>query len=100
LPDYLLVELAKGPLWDHSRSRRDQDGWDEHAEFMDGLVEEGLILMGGPVGEVDGDELTVHVVTDTDERAVRDRFAQDPWSPGLLVIHDVRPWTVWLKPRR
>jgi uncharacterized protein YciI len=99
MPDYLLVELAKGPGWDHDKTRREQDGWDEHAAFMDELVEDGVILLGGPVGDVEG-ELTVHVVTITDEDAVRARFAEDPWSPDKLVIHSVRPWTVWLRPPR
>jgi len=99
MPDYLLVELAKGPAWDHARSRREQDGWDDHAAFMDGLVEDGFILLGGPVGEVEG-ELTLHVVTETDEQAVRDRFGQDPWAPDTLVVHDIRPWHVWLRPPR
>ena len=29
------------------RDMREQDGWDEHAKFMDGLVDEGFILLGG-----------------------------------------------------
>ena len=30
MTDYFLVELACGPEWDHSRGRREQDGWDQH----------------------------------------------------------------------
>ena len=55
MADHYLVEQAKGPAWDHARGRREQAGWEEHAAFMDGLVEEGLVVLGGPIGEGDGD---------------------------------------------
>jgi uncharacterized protein YciI len=97
MTDYHLVELAKGPEWDHSRGRREQDGWEAHAAFMDGLVEEGVIVLGGPIGEVEGN-LTLHVVDLQNEDDVRARFAQDPWAGAMLVIHRVQPWTVWLRP--
>jgi hypothetical protein len=40
------VRLVHGPGWDPSRQIREQDGWDEHAAFMDGLVDDGLIILG------------------------------------------------------
>ena len=98
-PDYLLVTIAKGPAWDHAKGRREQHGWDEHAAFMDALVDEGFIVLGGPVGDREG-EHTMHVVTETDETKVRDRFAQDPWAGDLLVIERIVPWHTWLKATR
>src|SRR5256885_14753241 len=38
---------------------RKQAGWDEHARFMDGLVDAGFILLGGPL---EGDHETLHIV--------------------------------------
>ena len=35
-----VVRLQRGGPWDWSRDLRRQDGWDEHAGFMDGLVGE------------------------------------------------------------
>src|SRR5436189_237193 len=52
---YFLVKRAHGPSWDPSRLRREQAGWNEHAAFMDGLVDEAIVVLGGPVGEGDGD---------------------------------------------
>jgi hypothetical protein len=49
--DYFLVERAKGPAWDHTRARREQEGWDANAAFMDALAEEGFVILGGPIGE-------------------------------------------------
>jgi len=39
---------------DRSPPRRAQSGWDAHAALMDALVAEGLVVLGGPVGD-DGD---------------------------------------------
>jgi hypothetical protein len=97
MPDYFLVERGKGPLWDHSRGRRGQAGWDEHAAFMDRLVEEGFIVLGGPIGEGDAGENTLLVVDADDEETVRARLGDDPWPEDVLTIESIRPWTVWLR---
>ena len=92
---YYLVERGKGPAWDHSRARREQSGWEEHAAFMDALVEERFVLLGGPIGEGDG-ENTLLIVEGEDEAAIRARLAEDPWPLDLLTIESIRPWSVWL----
>jgi len=91
------VRLVHGPGWDPSRPIRAQDGWDEHAAFMDGLVDDGFVILGGPV---DGGEQTLHVVEAADENAVRTRFARDPWaSAGLLQVGVIEHWALWLDSR-
>jgi uncharacterized protein YciI len=97
MPDYFLVERGKGPLWDRARGRREQDGWDEHAAFMDALVAEGFIVLGGPIGEGDEGDNTLLVVDADDEAAVRARLGEDPWPLEVLTIESIRPWTVWLR---
>jgi uncharacterized protein YciI len=94
--DYFLVKHVPGPEWDHSRLRRDQDGWDEHAAFMDALTAEGLIVLGGPVGEGDGDYALLVFAAES-EAAVRGRLAADPWEDTILRIESVEPWSVWLR---
>lgn len=96
MADYFLVENARGPAYDQARGRREQDGWDEHAAFMDALVEDGFIVLGGPMGEGDGDN-TLLVIDGPDEASVRTRLAEDPWSETILTIDSVRPWSVWLR---
>jgi len=92
------VRLVHGPSWDSSRQIRDQRGWAEHAAFMDGLVDDGLIILGGPVG--DGEQ-TLHVVEAADETEIRARLAADPWAEaGLLRIGTIEPWALWLDSRR
>lgn len=95
-PDYYLVERANGPAWDHSRPRREQAGWDEHAAFMDAITEEGFVLLGGPVGEGDGD-YNLLVVKANSEEQIRARLADDPWEGTILRISGVKPWSVWLR---
>ena len=97
--DYYLVEQAKGPAWDHARGRREQAGWDEHAAFMDALAEEGFVVLGGPIGEGDGDNALL-VVDAEGEAAIRARLAEDPWADGLLTIESIRAWSVWLRASR
>ena len=96
MADYFLVRRAHGPAWDDSRARREQDGWDEHAAFMDALVEEGVVVLGGPIGEGDGHGAMV--VFDLDSEAeVRARLGDDPWGEDMLVTESIEPWSVWLR---
>jgi uncharacterized protein YciI len=96
VPSLFVVENAKGPDYDRSRGRREQVGWDEHAAFMDGLLERGMIVIGGPVGHVDEGEHTLLVIRAEDEAAVRAAFAEDPWHETVLHLARVEPWTLWL----
>ena len=96
MADYFLVKHVPGPAWDQSRSRREQDGWDEHAAFMDGLTAEGFIVLGGPVGAGDGDYALL-VVDAESEAAIRARLAADPWEDTILQTESVEPWSVWLR---
>jgi uncharacterized protein YciI len=94
--DYYLVEYAKGPAWDHSRGRREQARWSEHAAFMDALAEEGFVVLGGPIGEGDGENVLLVVEADG-EATIRARLAPDPWPEEQLGIESIRPWSIWLR---
>jgi len=97
--EYFLVRNAKGPAWDHTRPRREQSGWDEHATFMDGLTDDGVVVLGGPVGEGDGED-AVLVVALSSVAAVHERFAADPWTrDGHLTTRSVERWNVLLDKR-
>lgn len=96
MPDYYVVRQKRGPEWDYTRGRREQNGWDEHAAFMDALVEDGAILLGGPVGDVNGEETLLVFAVDSEDD-VRARLAPDPWAGSLLTLVSVEPWTVWLR---
>lgn len=62
-----------GPGWDASRGIREQQAWEEHAAFMDELVEDGFIILGGPLGN--GDR-TVHVAEAAAAREIEARLGR------------------------
>jgi hypothetical protein len=93
---FLVVLRRSGPEWDPSRPLEEQSGWDEHAAFMDGLVESGFVVLGGPLV----DEVRVaHAVEAGSEEAIRETLARDPWSGTHLVIDSIEPWTIRLDGR-
>jgi uncharacterized protein YciI len=94
---FLVLVRRTGPEWDASRPMEEQSDWDAHAEFMDRLVDDGFIVLGGPLAD---DERVVHVVEAESEQAVRATLARDPWSRTHLVIDSIDPWTLRLDSRR
>jgi uncharacterized protein YciI len=93
---FLVLLHRSGPLWDASRPLEEQSDWPAHAAFMDGLVDEGFIVLGGPLG----DEYRVaHVVEAESEDEIRARFARDPWSDTHLTVGVIEPWTIRLDGR-
>ena len=93
---FLVLVRRAGPEWDRSRPMEEQSGWDAHAAFMDGLVDEGFIVLGGPL---DDEERVVHVIEADSAAAIRDTLAGDPWSESHLVIDSIDPWTLRLDSR-
>lgn len=93
---HFLVSERRGGPWDWSKGLREQELFDEHAEFMDRLVDEGFVVLGGPLDERD----VLLVVESETETAVPARFMADPWiKNGMLTITGIRPWTILLKGR-
>ncbi|MDX6542695.1 MAG: uncharacterized protein QOK32_298 [Gaiellaceae bacterium] len=85
---------AQGRNWDSSRMRREQDNWDEHAAFMDALVEDGFVVLGGPVGT--GEEVLL-IVRAGSEVEIEARLAADPWLPmEILRIAKIEAWEILL----
>jgi hypothetical protein len=91
---FFLLSMAHGPNWDESRGIREQDEWDAHARFMDALVDDAFVVLGGPVG----DRQRVMLVVEADDEAeIEQHLCEDPWQPmGVLRIGSIEPWSVWL----
>jgi uncharacterized protein YciI len=94
---FLVVVLRSGPEWQPSRPLEEQSGWDAHAAFMDGLVDAGFIVLGGPLAD---EHRVAHVVEAESEEAVRATLARDPWSESHLRVDTIDPWTIRLDGRR
>jgi hypothetical protein len=80
--NYFVVRVERSGPWDWSRGLRQRAGFDEHARFMDRLVDDGFILLGGPLGtnEDDGRDILHVVIAPSEERSVAD-------SRGPVVKH-------------
>jgi uncharacterized protein YciI len=89
---HFAVVVEQGPAWDRARGMREQAQWNEHAQFIDTLTEQNIILLAGPLGgRPTFRELLI--VRAEDERTVRSRLAEDPWHrSGTLRIAEIGPW--------
>lgn len=70
------VRLQRVGPWDWSCDLRAEDDWEEHARFMNTLVDEGFIALGGPLA---GDREILHAIAAPSEQAIRERVADDKW---------------------
>jgi hypothetical protein len=93
---FLVVLHRSGPEWDPTKPLEEQSGWPEHAAFMDRLVDEGLVVLGGPLSD---EYRVVHAVEAESEDVIRSRLARDPWSETHLRIDTIDPWTIRLDGR-
>ena len=97
MPMFHVVLHRSGPRWDRSRPLEEQSDWEAHAAFMDGLVDNGFIVLGGLLAD---EHRVVHAVEAESDEAVRATLARDPWSETHLRIESIDPWTIRLDGRR
>ena len=94
---FLVVRHRSGPRWDPSRPLEEQSDWLAHASFMDGLVDAGFVVLGGPLA----DEYRVVLAVEAEsEDSVRATLARDPWSETHLNVEAIDRWTIRLDGRR
>jgi uncharacterized protein YciI len=73
---------------------REQDGWDDHARYMDSLFDDGFVLMVGPL---EGERETLWIIEAESDAAIRQRLAEDPWAAnGMLRPVRIERWNVLL----
>lgn len=92
---YLVHLSHAGPHWDLARPMEEQTDWFAHASYMDLLVDEGIIVLGGPLDDV----RVVLAMEAESEEAVRAVLGRDPWSGTHLRIDEIDPWTIRLDGR-
>ena len=94
---FIAISSA-GPHRDPSKSTREQPLWDQHAAFIDQLVADGFILMGGPLVDEGGSMLIVNA---EDEVEVREKLKSDPWMKhGVLKLQSVKRWEIFIHVRK
>lgn len=80
-------------MWDSSLPVEHQPQWEEHASFMDGLVEAGVVVLGGPLAD---EQRVVLIVDAATENGVRSALERDPWHGTVLTIDSIDAWTIRL----
>lgn len=94
------VTTARGANWDHARDIREQPFWEQHAAFSNGLVDRGVIIIGGPIASDNGEDIALLAVEAPDEGTLRSIFDADPWAVHQVFrIREVRAWKLWLDGR-
>jgi uncharacterized protein len=92
-----LALSSAGPNRDPSKGTREQSFWNEHAAFIDKLVDEGCILMGGPLVDEGGSLLIFNA---EDENEVKEKLKNDPWfEKGILKLESVKRWQIFIDSR-
>jgi hypothetical protein len=92
------VMRARGPRWKAGVVMDEQEDWREHAALMDDLVEEGFVLLGGPLRGTDD---VLLIVRAEGEQAIHARFAEDVWTKkDLLRTKWVAEWCLRLGEER
>lgn len=91
---YYAVTQKRGETWDTTLPMRQQAQWDEHAAFMNALVHEGFVILGGPL---DDGQYVLLIIAAQSEQEIVARLAADPWAPlGLRPIARIERWEILL----
>jgi uncharacterized protein len=89
----VFVRFRAGPTWT-SGPPEEQPGWDEHADFVDELIENGTFVMGGPFADNSG---SMSILENVGEDEARELVLRDPFvRNGVFVLDDVRAWNVYV----
>ena len=87
------VIRTRGPAYRQGLPLEQQEAWQPHADFMNALVDDGFVLLGGPLPEPD--VLLIIRADAADE--IEARLAADPWHRmDLLRVKSISPWTLRL----
>ena len=92
---YYAVIRDAGPRWVDGGIAAQPDMAD-HTAFMNGLADEGLVVVAGPLAGTETGRLRVLLVMDaTTEGEIRHRLADDPWARDeRLAIARAEPWNI------
>jgi uncharacterized protein YciI len=93
MPLYAVIN-QRGDNFKRGLPLEQQLEWETHAAFMDALVDDGFVVLGGPL---EGSDEVLLIVRASSPDEIRDRLQHDPWHQnGLLHISRVLPWTLRL----
>ena len=93
-----VILWAPGAAWTAGKTVREQAYWDEHAEFMDRLFENGIVIMGGRFSDGTG---SLVIVEAEEMNEVATLFANDPFVVHqVFALRSLKQWQLFLDARR
>ena len=93
-----VILWAPGAAWTAGKTVREQAYWDEHAEFMDRLFENGTVIMGGPFSDGTG---SLVIVEAGEMSEVATLFANDPFVlHQIFALRSLKQWQLFLDARQ
>jgi uncharacterized protein YciI len=94
MPQLFAVIRTRGPAFEPSRPLEAQADWAAHAAFMNGLVRDGSVILGGPLEGTADVLLVMRAASAADARG---RLAADPWTvQDLLRVSWISRWALRL----
>lgn len=76
------VTRSRSVSWDAEQPLEKQNGWSDHAQFMNSLESSGFVVAGGPLEDT---PYTFLAVRAENEAEVRSKFATDPWEASRML---------------
>ena len=95
MPDRIFAVIrTRGPRFNDAKPLEGQEDWRAHADFMNALVDQGFMLLGGAL---QGTRDVLLIVRAADAAEVERRFAADCWTvKDLLRTRQINPWQLRL----
>jgi uncharacterized protein YciI len=86
--------VTRVQTWERTLGLEEQPLWAEHAAFMDDLVNDGRIAVGGPLG---GGPKVLLIFAGKSAAEIEAVLADDPWTKsGQLVTESIVAWEIRL----
>ena len=93
-----VILWEPGAAWAAGKTVREQAYWDEHAEFMDRLFENGTVILGGPFSDGTG---SLVIVEAEEMSEVATMIANDPFvEHQIFELRSLKQWQLFLDARQ
>jgi uncharacterized protein YciI len=88
------VILQRGPAYQPSIPLESQQEWQAHRVFMNALVDDGFVVLGGPL---EGTSEVLLIFRAASPEDIMKRWSEDPWAKlDLLRVGRIMPWDLRL----
>ena len=77
MPSLFAVFITHGAAWQPGRALEEQEAWRPHADFMNSLLAERFVVLGGPL-QVEGKHDVPLIIRANTEAEMEERLAADP----------------------